>query len=103
MLEIIDYIEKNARTCTLKETALLFNYHPKYLSQLIKQTFNKTFKEIQTEQRMKNAIQLLRYSELSIAEISQNVGISNVSQFYKNFSALYTLSPNEYRKTLTKH
>lgn len=53
MLEIIDYIEKNARTCTLKETALLFNYHPKYLSQLIKQTFNKTFKEIQTEQRMK--------------------------------------------------
>ncbi|MDT2087086.1 helix-turn-helix domain-containing protein [Enterococcus faecalis] len=69
----------------------------------MKQTFNKTFKEIQTEQRMKNAIQLLRYSELSIAEISQNVGISNVSQFYKNFSALYTLSPNEYRKTLTKH
>jgi AraC-like DNA-binding protein/quercetin dioxygenase-like cupin family protein len=99
MLEIIDYIEKNAATCTLTETASKFNYHPKYLSQLIKQTFNKTFKEIQTEQRMKNAVQLLRYSELSIAEISLNIGISNVNQFYKNFSKIYDSSPNEYRKS----
>lgn len=98
LLEIIEYIEKNSNVCTLEQTAQLFNYHPKYLSYLIKHTFGKNFKEIQIDQCLKNAAQYLEFSNQSISEIADLIGMSNVTQFYKKFKKKYGMTPAAYRK-----
>lgn len=98
LLNILDYIEKNCENCTLENTARIFNYHSKYLSQLIKNTFGKSFKEIQTEQRLKNAAQYLESTGKSINEICNHVGMTNVTQFYKKFRMQYGMTPSEYRR-----
>ncbi|AIS58589.1 transcriptional regulator [Listeria ivanovii subsp. londoniensis] len=103
LFEIIEYIEKHSEVCTLEQTAQLYNYHPKYLSQLIKRTFGKTFKEIQTDQRLKNATQYLEFSEQPISEIANLVGMSNITQFYKKFHEKYGLTPAEYRSKLIEY
>ncbi|MBC1507701.1 helix-turn-helix transcriptional regulator [Listeria sp. FSL L7-1509] len=101
LLKIIEYIEKHSEVCTLEETAQIFNYHPKYLSQLIKRTFGKSFKEIQTDQRLRNAAQYLEFSEQAISEIANLVGMSNITQFYKKFQIKYGITPAEYRNKQT--
>ncbi|EEO6567213.1 helix-turn-helix transcriptional regulator [Listeria monocytogenes] len=103
LLAIIEYIEKHSELCTLEQTAQLYNYHPKYLSQLIKRTFGKSFKEIQTDQRLKNAAQFLEFSEQPISEIANLVGMSNITQFYKKFHEKYGLTPADYRSKLTEN
>ena len=102
LLDVLIYIEKNANTCTLKQTAEYFNYHPKYLSQKIKHTFKKSFKDIQTNQRLKNAIHLLESTNQPISEISHSIGMTNITQFYKKFQQKYEMTPLEYRKNLNK-
>ena len=102
LLNILEYIEKHSETCTLEQTAQLFNYHPKYLSQLIKRTFGKSFKEIQTDQRLKNAVQYLELSTRSISEITNLIGASNITEFYKKFKKKYGITPAEYRKNSNK-
>lgn len=103
LLAIIEYIEKHSELCTLEQTAQLYNYHPKYLSQLIKRTFGKSFKEIQTDQRLKNAAQFLEFSEEPISEIANLVGMSNITQFYKKFHEKFDATPAEYRSQLSEN
>jgi AraC-like DNA-binding protein len=98
ILDIINYIELHYADCTLGEVAEKFGYHPKYLSTLIRQRTHKTFKEIQTRQRMIVACSMLENTNHSIQYIASDVGISNLNQFYKHFQEQYQMLPNDYRK-----
>ncbi|WP_394877330.1 AraC family transcriptional regulator [Mammaliicoccus lentus] len=100
MLEILEYIEVNADNCTLNEIALKYNYHPKHLSLLIKETFGKTFKEIQTMQRLKNATYYLKNTDISISDICEKIGMKNVNHFYKKFYEVYNCTPSTYRNMI---
>ena len=48
--------------------------------------------------RMKHAAQLLVTTNLSVQEIIYQVGISNKSYFYREFSAKYGVTPGQYRQ-----
>ena len=48
--------------------------------------------------RCRIAAELLVQTELSIAAISDQIGYTSPSDFYRAFRALYALSPSEYRK-----
>lgn len=99
LLDIINYIELHYADCTLIEVAEKFGYHPKYLSTLIHQRTHKTFKEIQTRQRMIVAGSMIENTNHSIQQIASDVGISNLNQFYKCFQEQYKMRPKEYRKS----
>jgi len=100
VFDIIYYIEINYLTCTLTSLAENFNYHPKYLSHLIKTKTGKTFKEIQLQQRLKIASSYLFNSSLSVQEIAEKVGIYNKNFFYRKFKECYHQTPNEYRNMI---
>ncbi len=98
LVDIMHYIELHYADCTLRDVAEKFNYHPKYLSTLIHQRTHKTFKEIQTRQRMIVACSMLENTDQSIQHIASEIGMSNLNQFYKCFQAQYQMLPKEYRK-----
>ena len=60
--------------------------------------FNKILQKI----RLNESCLLLESSELSIAEIAQNVGFCEQSYFSALFKAQYLMSPSEYRKNKMK-
>ena len=97
IIDILQYLEDNFMTCTLASTANHFNFHPNYLSALIKKTTNKSFKElIQAHKLTKASISLIN-SDVPIYEISNEIGYDNLSFFYKKFKNYFGITPNEYR------
>ena len=56
------------------------------------------FKSYVTLLRLAHAQKLLIASQRSINEIIQEVGYSNITQFYKIFELNYNLTPAEYRR-----
>ena len=60
-----------------------------------------TYKELLQKHRMETAARLLRRSDLTIQQISAQVGYENTSYFYRLFHERYGLSPREYRLVRT--
>lgn len=97
---VLRYIESNAATVTLESAARRFGYAPGYLSAMLKAATGKNFTGLRGAQRMQQAVTLLRTTDLSVRQISAEVGISNVTYFYRQFQAIFQMSPAEYRKSL---
>lgn len=96
--DILEYIENNYSTATLTSTADHFHFHPNYLSSLIKKTTGKSYKDIIQEHKLKKACSLLKNTDITIEEISSEIGYNNLNFFYKKFKSLYGVTPSEYRK-----
>lgn len=96
--KILEYIEKNYTTATLIKTAEIFNFHPNYLSTLLKKTTGKSFKEVIHEQKLKKACALLKNTNIAVDRIAQEVGYNNCSFFYKKFKDTFGVTPFEYRQ-----
>lgn len=96
--KILEYIEKNYVSATLISTAETFNFHPNYLSALLKKTTGKSFKEVIQEQKLKKACTLLRNTNMTADRIALEVGYNNCSFFYKKFKETFCVTPFEYRQ-----
>lgn len=98
IVDILETIEKNYTNITLTHLAEEFLYNPNYLSNLIKRTTGRTFKELVTIQKLANAHSLLLNTDLSVDDILGEVNYSNKTYFYKKFFERYNLTPKELRK-----
>jgi AraC-like DNA-binding protein len=98
IIDILQYLEENYMICTLASTAEHFNFHPNYLSSLIKKTTNKSFKELIQTQKLTRSSILLLNSDIPIYEIANEIGYQNLNFFYKKFKDYFGVTPNEYRQ-----
>ena len=98
VVEILDYIDRNYKTVTLNDLAEFFNYSTDYLGKQIKKHTGSTLKAILREKKLKRAEFLLKDTDLTIMEILEEIGYSNVSYFYKQFKEEYGTTPDDYRK-----
>lgn len=98
LLEILQYLERHFRHCSLKDLAAHFNFNPNYLGNLLKKSTGKTFGELVQEHRMAYAALLLTSSGRSIGEIAGECGYESLSFFHKKFIERYGLTPLLYRK-----
>lgn len=98
VLPILRYIEENYLTCTLSETARIFNLNQNYLSNLLKKHTGFSYRELVQQQKLSASEHLLQSSDLSISEIAHMSGYENVSFFYKKFAEKNHCNPNDYRK-----
>ncbi len=92
------YISENYSTASLEELSQLFNIDYFQLSKEIKKLTGENFKDIVQKERLEIASKLLCYSDLSVREISSQVGYENYSYFYRIFSKKYNMTPTSYRK-----
>lgn len=96
--QILDYIEKNYRECTLSQAADVFGFHPVYFTTLLKEKTGKSFVEHLQNQRLNVARSLLLRTDLTVADIVSEVGYSNVNFFYRKFKQAEGCTPNDYRR-----
>lgn len=92
---IIDNYNNNLKFEELAEK-LGFNYA--YFSTLFKKETGQTLTEYVLQIRIQKAKNLLLNSEVSIMEVAESVGYSDLKYFGKQFKKVTNLSPKEYKK-----
>ena len=68
-----------------------------HLSHIIKENFGMSFQEYVKDKRLECAIRLIEDSSLSLSEISQMSGFSELKYMTKAFKDAFHVSPKEYR------
>lgn len=96
--ELLNYVRANVKTITLGDLAEHFSYNKCYLSRLISEEFGKGFQHIVREVRMEEIERRIRYSNLPIEKIAEQVGYKNAVVIYKMIRDKYNMTPAEYRK-----
>lgn len=83
---------------TLQDIAKKEFLSPHYLSHEIKYATGYSFTDLVNLTRVEESIKLLLDSDLSISDISDEVGFSHVRYLNKNFKHYYNCTPLQYRK-----
>jgi YesN/AraC family two-component response regulator len=97
--EAMDYINDHLQNeLTLKEVAEYVHLNPSYFSVLFKEHATLTFSEYITRGRIQHAKELLISTNLSITDISEEVGYKTAKYFIKIFKELEGMTPSSYRK-----
>lgn len=95
----IQYIDENFRSnINLKELCNINSVTPQHLCRLFRKYLNLRPTEYINMIRMQEAKTLLLYSDLSINEISKNIGFSSCNYFCEMFKRYESITPSEYRK-----
>lgn len=97
LVPVLQYLEKNYKTCTLTQLAEKFGYNPNYLSAQLKHITGCSFVELKNSQQFSEAAFLLANTECAISEIMEKIGCSNRTFFYRKFEQIYGMTPREYR------
>lgn len=90
--------ESDGRERSVSEFAHKLNVTPKYLSTVTKTASGKTALQWIHEHSTEKIARLLRYSDLSIKEIANDLNFPNLSFFGKFVRTHLGMSPSEYRK-----
>lgn len=94
---ILEYMTQNFHTLTLDKLAGHFHYTSTYMSRLVRQMTGRSFRDIMTELRVREAKELLRRN-LSCSETARSVGYRNPESFTYSFKKATGMTPQEYRK-----
>jgi YesN/AraC family two-component response regulator len=96
---ISDYINNNySQEISISELAGIGSVSPSYLNRIFNQKMNVSPIKHLNNVRLKVAKQLLISSNLTIEEISNQVGYSNANYFWRIFKKCNNISPSEYRE-----
>lgn len=85
---------------SLEDTAENSGISSFYLSRLLKQELKQTFVEILTDIRMRQALHLLWDRNMTVKEIAEQSGYSNITYFYKVFKKYTGISIGEIREQI---
>lgn len=89
--------ERYAQDLSLSLAAELLGTSPANLSRQFKEQMDENFILYVTKYRIAKTKQLLEQTELSVADISEEVGYGNAQQLIRVFKKLEGLTPGEYR------
>jgi len=95
---IIDYIQNNySENISNEHIGNLFNYHPNYVSNLIKEQTGYSLHEYVLQIRISRAIDLLETTDCRISEVASRVGFDDAAYFSKYFKRITGKSPSAYK------
>ena len=97
---LIQYINQNYSTVTLKTLADAFHYSESFLSRLIHRQSGKTFSRIVQECKMTRGKELLESTNIPIRQICGIIGYGSPEHFSRVFKKEYHVSPSDYRKSI---
>jgi len=93
------YIQNNySQQVSLEEVAEAINLSPAYLSTMFKKERGINFSDYLISCRMEAAKELLKTTELPIADVAEKVGYADSRYFSKTFTKVVGLKPSTYRK-----
>ena len=92
------YMKANLESVSLASLAREFYVSEGYLSRYFHRETGSTFSHLLMEMKMKRAAELLLKTECSIEKIVALIGYTDQSNFFRNFKAIYGMTPLVYRK-----
>ena len=96
---IIDFLNDNLdKTFKVDEIAEQFKCSPSYLFNLFKKRTGYSIIHFFNLKKIQKACEYLKYTELSIKEISYKVGMQDPLYFSRIFKKYFGISPKDYRK-----
>ena len=90
------------RPISLREAAGIANMSESHLSYIFKKETGKSFVEFMTSLRIEKAVELLRTTSLTNAEIARQVGYDNINYFGRAFKKVTGFSPTRYKEIVKK-
>ncbi len=101
--KVCDYVEQNlSKDISLEMAADMAGVSSFYLSKLFKEEKGETFINFISDKRLEKSCELLANTELSIKEITAQVGYNDQNYYSRIFKSKYGFSPKEYRKDKQK-
>lgn len=97
--EMLSYIMDHYNQITLVELAEHFHFSVPYCSSVVKEITGISFSDLITKLRMQQGENMLLHTQMSISDISNQVGYKNPETFIRCFQRIYKMSPNQFRKT----
>jgi AraC family transcriptional regulator len=98
---VIDYIESHLdQDLSLVKLAAIAQMSPYYFARLFKQSIGAPPHQYLTTCRIEKAKQLLANKDLSILEITQQIGLQSQSHFTNLFRRSVGVTPSAYRERL---
>ena len=97
MFRLLRYIDTDYREASLNSFSKTAKEDPYVLSRIIKKNTGSTFKELLQSKRLNKAQELLKNTDISIADISVMVGYDNTSFFHRLFRRNFGCSPRDFR------
>ncbi len=99
ILSVLDYIHANqSRMLSVREAAEFVHLSAGHFSRLFTREVGVGYVVYVTELKIKWAKQLLGKTELSVSQISEELGFSDSGYFIKTFKKIEKTTPNAYRK-----
>jgi AraC family transcriptional regulator, transcriptional activator of pobA len=95
---ILNYIQTNYKTVSIAELASAFNYSERHITRLLKEYTGESFLSILQKIKFNKAAELLSNPDLSIQEIAEITGYTDISHFYRMFRKHYNMTPIQYRE-----
>jgi len=101
--QAVEYIEKNYdKDLNMAVVSNYISMNYSMLSYLFKQYTGTNFVNYLKNVRMKEAMRLLKETDMKVIDISNKVGYENEKHFMKTFKAEFGVSPTEYRKNMQR-
>ena len=98
--KMLEFIHQNyCNDISVQNLADLCNINQNYASQLFSQEVGDTFSTYLTNLRINRSIQLLKTTDLSVAQIASTVGYRDYFYFAKVFKKITGITPTVYRNT----
>lgn len=95
---ILQDIKRNLNSVTLKWLAQKWSMSENRMNHYLKSEIGYSFSYLLTDLRMRQAAIMLLKTNDSIERITEEVGINDLTYFYKNFKKRYGMTPQSYRE-----
>lgn len=100
LMSILEYLQENYTTVSLKELAEMFNYSERQLQRIFKTNLGMSFSEMILSAKMKKAARLLKETGKTVSKIAEECGYKSPGNFRSSFHNIYGKSPAEYREEI---
>lgn len=98
VMQVMQMIKESNGNITREECAERLNYHPNYLTKVITKEKGISFIDLINSEKIKRAKFMLLTTLKSVADISEELGYTNVQNFIRFFKNQTGTTPSSYRK-----
>ena len=100
--QVFNYIVNHYADLSLEQVAAYFHFSVPYCSKLIKKISCQSFSDLQENIRLQQSENLLLYTQMSVADISDKIGYKNPETFIRMFKRHHGMTPSRFRKLNTE-
>lgn len=95
--DMLDFLwQHHTEPLSVGQAAKQFGYSRSRFSHIFRTCLGCTFSEYMNALRCRHAAQLLRETDMPIAEVAMAVGFESLRTFYRSFKKQYEMTPNGY-------